>query len=84
MIVDGKEVLLPGGTETIVAFWAMHRDPGLWKRAGEFRPERWIEEEEEGAEGPIKCRRDAWFPFSAESRDCIGKVGWRATRAATG
>ncbi|KAI9007810.1 cytochrome P450 [Hyaloraphidium curvatum] len=80
--VGGRKVPLPEGTEVIVHTWSMHRSPALWERADEFWPERWIGDEGSEAseaegeikgEGPRRCRRDAFLPFSAGSRDCIGK-----------
>lgn len=40
-----------------------------FSHANEFRPERWIESEEQGEENQL----DAFFTFSAGSRNCIGK-----------
>ncbi|KAI9009255.1 cytochrome P450 [Hyaloraphidium curvatum] len=70
---EGKTIVLPPGTEVVLGFWTMNHDPAIWKEASEFRPERWSFEGKEEGDGPRWCRRDAFFPFSEGSRDCIGK-----------
>lgn len=40
-----------------------------YPHANEFRPERWIENENQD----VKSQLDAFFTFSAGSRNCIGK-----------
>ncbi|KAI9014084.1 cytochrome P450 [Hyaloraphidium curvatum] len=71
---DGKNVTIPENTVIIVNTWTMHRSPALWKRARDWWPERWQQAEAEEAEpGPRTVYKDAFFPFSMGSRDCIGK-----------
>ena len=78
----GQQIAVPAGTEVVLPFWTLHHDEKLWTRAHDFWPERWNEEEnEEGPVGPRPCRRDAFFGFSAGTRDCIGKnFAWQEAR----
>ncbi|KAI9020328.1 cytochrome P450 [Hyaloraphidium curvatum] len=69
---DGRSVTIPENTVIIVNTWTMHRSPQLWKRARDWWPERWQEAEEAGP-GPRTVYKDAFFPFSMGSRDCVGK-----------
>lgn len=64
----GRRIVIPEGTEIIIPFWTLHRDPGLWERANEFWPERWFDSDDKEKEGPRRVRRDAWFPFSEGTR----------------
>ena len=56
-------VPVPAGTLVIVSTWALHRDPALWPSPGQFRPERFLD----------APRRDAYVPFGAGPRQCIGR-----------
>jgi cytochrome P450 len=57
---------LEPGTLVIISTYAMHRDPGLWPRPDEFRPQRWADNDERGP-------RWSYLPFGAGTRQCIGK-----------
>lgn len=61
---------LPGGTIVGCTAWVVHRDEGVFgARAGEFRPERWLDATEEQ-----QARMNgALFSFGAGTRTCIGK-----------
>ena len=63
---------IPKGTTICVSLYTMHRSPELWERADEFWPERWIDPpEEDGGEGPKRCNRACYYPFSGGTRSCI-------------
>ncbi|GKT93423.1 pisatin demethylase [Colletotrichum tofieldiae] len=48
VVVDGKSVFLPGGTNVNCAAWPLHINKGVFgEDAEEFRPERWLLETDE-------------------------------------
>ncbi len=53
------------GTTIGVSFYEIHRDPRLWDKPNEFRPERFLEENRKETSGN-------YFPFGAGPRFCIG------------
>ena len=65
--IDGY--LISKGTRIIVNIWKVHRDPRIWVRPNEFRPERFINENEN-----IDFRRQnfEYLPFSLGRRACPG------------
>ncbi len=58
---------VPAGTQLVMSQWVMHRDPRYYKRAGEFRPERWVDGSVE------ELPPYAYFPFGGGLRLCIGR-----------
>ncbi|MFG2887278.1 cytochrome P450 [Streptomyces sp. NPDC048297] len=54
----------PAGTEFAYSLATLHRDPGLFPDPLAFRPERWSAQE--------LPQRNAWIPFGAGTRKCIG------------
>ncbi|CAG8577882.1 12626_t:CDS:10, partial [Ambispora leptoticha] len=57
---------VPAGTEVIPNAYYLHTDKDLWgSDALEFVPERWLV--------PERIPKDAFYPFSAGSRSCIGQ-----------
>lgn len=73
---------IPAGTTVFVAINTLHNSPRLWKKADEYLPERWFrEEEEEKGEGPKWVNKNAYLPFSAGTRNCIGMTfAWQEVR----
>ncbi|KAK2022189.1 cytochrome P450 [Colletotrichum zoysiae] len=48
VVVDGRPVFLPGGTNISCAAWPLHLDKGIFGEDAElFRPERWLLETDE-------------------------------------
>ncbi|KAI1079575.1 cytochrome P450 [Whalleya microplaca] len=63
---------IPAGTVVGTSAWVMHRIPEIWgSDAEEFRPERWLEKENES-----NLKR-FFFAFGGGSRTCIGRnISW--------
>lgn len=59
-------VIVPAGTQVVVAPWVVHRDPRYFQEPGAFRPERWWNGETD------HLPKGAYFPFGAGPRVCIG------------
>ena len=57
------------GTLVSVCVRVMHRRQDYWEGADEFRPERWLEDTEQG--GSL-CPAHSYLPFSTEPRICQG------------
>ncbi|KAJ0415914.1 cytochrome P450 [Aspergillus carlsbadensis] len=58
---------IPGNVGASVPAYVVHRDPDLFPEPEEFIPERWIENQN------IAKMREAFIPFSAGGRACIGR-----------
>jgi hypothetical protein len=56
---------IPAGTQVAASLWLACRREDLWLRAGEFRPERWLDEQP--APNPM-----SWIPFGGGVRRCAG------------
>jgi len=61
---SGKGIAVPAGTPLVMNFCALHRNSNFWAEPNAFRPARFTEPD---------CPRDAFMPFSAGSRGCIGR-----------
>lgn len=57
---------LPAGTVVMLPQWVLHNLNDIWGDAQNFRPERWLNEQEK------KASQGAYFPFGAGPRICIG------------
>jgi len=60
---SGETLPIPKGTTLGLMFNAMHYDPKYWRDPNEFRPSRFLE----------NYPKDAFIPFSAGARVCIGR-----------
>jgi cytochrome P450 len=60
--LGGRDV--PPSSLIIMSPWLVHRHPALWKEPEAFRPERFLNGEVD---------RDAYLPFGAGPRLCIGR-----------
>jgi cytochrome P450 len=56
---------LPAGALVIMSPYVVHRDPSVWPRPELFQPERFA--------GLSPAQRDAYLPFGAGPRLCIGR-----------
>ncbi|RFU29840.1 hypothetical protein B7463_g6505, partial [Scytalidium lignicola] len=65
-LIIGK--FIPGNTAVSVPAYVTHRDPDIFPQPEEYRPERWLEDEEKAKE-----MRNYFIPFSAGARGCIGR-----------
>ncbi|XP_061342921.1 trimethyltridecatetraene synthase-like [Gastrolobium bilobum] len=63
--VDGYDI--PKGTQVIVNFWTIGRDPEIWENPNEFQPERFI-----GKDIDVKGHDYELLPFGAGRRMCPG------------
>ncbi|KAL4876467.1 cytochrome P450 [Aspergillus karnatakaensis] len=61
----------PEGTVVGVNAWVAHYDEIIFPNAKTFRPERWIEAEEDPAR--LKVMNEMYMPFGLGSRTCLGK-----------
>ncbi|XP_030751733.1 uncharacterized protein LOC115879181 [Sitophilus oryzae] len=59
---------IPKGASVMIAISLMHRDPVHWEKPDEFYPEHFY------PEAVQKRHPYAYVPFSAGSRQCIGKI----------
>ncbi len=57
---------LPRGTQVVISPWHLHRNDRHWPDPDAFRPDRWRDDAQRGAQ------RDAYLPFSAGPRVCPG------------
>ncbi|WP_144902998.1 cytochrome P450 [Halobellus captivus] len=60
---DGS--VIPAGSELLVSVFAMHRDERFWEHPETFDPARWRERDRSD---------DAYLPFGAGPRRCIGET----------
>jgi cytochrome P450 len=67
--VDGYQI--PAGASISILFYALHRNEEFFPDALKFKPERFMQQQEEGS---IQKHPYAFVPFSAGSRNCIGKA----------
>ncbi|KAF8640255.1 hypothetical protein AX16_010150 [Volvariella volvacea WC 439] len=74
--------LLPEGTNAIIPFYAIQRDPRYFSPSpNSFIPERWLSREEQLALEPaifrdeklVNLELDAFIPFSSGPMNCVGK-----------
>lgn len=72
--------VIPPGTSVTASFRACHFNEEYWPKATKYWPERWMESESD-RQGAPAAAKDAFFPFSAGSRSCIGlNFAWMEMR----
>ncbi|KAL4907585.1 hypothetical protein BDW74DRAFT_176336 [Aspergillus multicolor] len=55
---------IPGGATVTTQLYSLHRDGEVFEDPEKFDPSRW--------ENPTKAMKDAYMPFGAGSRNCVG------------
>ncbi|OAY84641.1 Cytochrome P450 78A6 [Ananas comosus] len=70
-VLSGRHV--PEGTTAVVNMWAIARDPALWSRPEEFRPDRFIEPDGEAVGLSVFGSDLRLAPFGSGRRSCPGK-----------
>ncbi|KAL8192619.1 hypothetical protein R6Q57_027804 [Mikania cordata] len=70
-ILDGHRV--PSGTTAMVNMWAIARDPQIWTDPLEFRPERFLNENEGLTDMSVMGSDLRLAPFGSGRRSCPGK-----------
>jgi cytochrome P450 len=56
---------IPAGVQVAACLWLAMRRDDLWRDAGAFRPERWLEED-------APAHPTSWIPFGGGVRRCAG------------
>jgi cytochrome P450 len=68
---------VPEGSLIVLPTWVLHRDDRFWEAPEEFRPERWLDRDDERRPGTLGTPSDrpdfAYFPFGGGPRSCIGR-----------
>ena len=67
---DGQTIngiTIPKDTRIAIIIQMIHRHPDYWTKPEEFQPERWLKDEFPAS------NRNAFIPFSAGPRNCIGE-----------
>jgi cytochrome P450 len=70
---DGRVLRVPAGLELVTEASVLQRDPTLWERPEEFRPERFLRVAGAEPEAAREQLAFAYLPFSAGARMCLGK-----------
>ncbi|XP_074642650.1 cytochrome P450 1A1-like [Tubulanus polymorphus] len=65
--LDGYDI--PKGSQVWANVYACHHDPRVWDDPDDFKPERFIDEDD----GKIVARPKSWLTFGAGKRACIGE-----------
>ena len=71
-VIDGHHI--PEGTNVGVSHYVVHHDPATFPQPWEYRPERWIVDEQAGVTPQsVAAARRAFCPFGIGPMNCIGK-----------
>ena len=60
---------IPKDTQVILNHWAMHNDERHWEAPNEFKPSRWLDQNNHFVQG----RHPSFLPFSTGRRVCLGE-----------
>ncbi|RYP00465.1 hypothetical protein DL766_004697 [Monosporascus sp. MC13-8B] len=72
VVVDGKPIFLPGGTNISYAAWPLHLSKSIFgEDAEEFRPERWLLEKDEKRMSEMNRTHELIFGYG--KYQCLGK-----------
>ncbi len=63
---------IPKGAQLFLLPWVTHRDPRFFADAERFHPARWAPDAPPGSDGTPAVTREAYFPFGAGRRACVG------------
>ena len=77
--IDGKQIFLPGGTDVSYCAWGVHRRKDIFgDDADQFRPERWLIEDNDANRGRLDTMtRTTEMIFGYGKYQCLGKpVAW--------
>ncbi len=61
-----RDRILKRGAQIVLSPWHLHRHERLWDKPHDFDPTRWH------TDNGKQCQRDAYIPFSAGRRVCVG------------
>jgi len=61
-----RDRVLKRGAQIVLSPWHLHRHERLWDKPHDFDPTRWH------TENGKQCQRNAYIPFSAGRRVCVG------------
>mmetsp|Transcript_3109 Transcript_3109/g.6853 ORF Transcript_3109/g.6853 Transcript_3109/m.6853 type:complete len:765 (-) Transcript_3109:54-2348(-) len=67
-----KSISMPASTFACIWIYALHRNPKLWDRPGEFLPERWIDPELRSRDLGQE-EYGSYMPFAIGPRNCLGQ-----------
>ncbi|KAI8338009.1 cytochrome P450 [Chlamydoabsidia padenii] len=74
-ITLGNNLVVPKGTGLVCNIFHAHLNEEYWPNARSFEPERWL------PDADVEPDLDAFYPFSAGSRNCVGKnFAWMEMR----
>jgi cytochrome P450 len=78
VVVDGKKIFLPVGTNIGYCAWGVHRRKDIFgDDAEQFRPERWLVNGEEDRGRVATMLRTAELIFGAGKYQCLGRpIAW--------
>ena len=62
-------VTFPAGTDVLMPFFLINRDPEIWDEPAKFKPERF-----QGSTGFFTNAKNGYFPFGYGTRTCIGNT----------
>lgn len=79
VVIDGKQVFLPGGTNVSYCAWGVHHSKEMFgEDADYFRPERWLLEDDESNQDRLAAmKRTTEMIFGYGKYQCLGKpIAW--------